>query len=87
MLLGRLDELLVHGFKHFEIAVYNHIHRSVALNAVALYVAYQAFVVVGIDIEQEYLDLSKRGYDELTKNGIENIISRKSRGFLMALIT
>ena len=52
--LGWFDKLLVHGFQHLKVAVYYHFHRAAAFKHVALDVAYQTLVRVGVD---EYLKI------------------------------
>ena len=54
MALGGLDELLVHGLEHCQIAIDDHGNGTSAVDGVALNVADEALVGVGVD---EYLQV------------------------------
>lgn len=49
ILLCRLYKLFVHGLKHFEITADNHVYGAPAFEHVALYVAYQTLIRVGVN--------------------------------------
>ena len=62
--LRRLDKLLVHGFEHREVAVEHHIHGASALHHVALYVADEPFVAVGVNKDFQVHHLAQFAVDE-----------------------